>query len=302
MTSAKQFRGIFGIPATPFLPDESIDWKSLERVLHFTVEAGCHGMTIPVMASEVHALLDDERRRIAETAVRVVNGRIPVVVGVSGVSTAHSVGLAKHAQDVGADAVIAVPPHGRPPSKDEVVRFFHELGSALTIPVFVQNHNAGYPMDAATLAQLCREAPNVRYVKEETMYAGQVASKLLELAGDACQGVMGGKSGLYLINEFKRGESGNMPASHFGDAHSDIWNRLERGDEAGAREVHRRLLPLITFENLYGVSAFKEVLRRRGVIDHAVVRSPGKRELDPVDADELITLLAEVGDLLTWKA
>ena len=143
MTSSKPFRGIFGIPATPFLPDESIDWTSLERVLHFTVESGCHGMTIPVMASEVHVLTDDERRRIAETAVRVVNGRIPVVVGVSGISAAHSMGLAKRAQDAGADAVIAVPPHGRPPSKDEVTRFFHQLGESLQIPVFIQNHDAG---------------------------------------------------------------------------------------------------------------------------------------------------------------
>ena len=38
------FRGIYGIPVTPFHEDETIDWKSMESVLHFTVEAGCHGV------------------------------------------------------------------------------------------------------------------------------------------------------------------------------------------------------------------------------------------------------------------
>ena len=48
----KKFRGIFGIPVTPFNNDESIDYKSLEKVINFTVENGCNGIVMPVMASE----------------------------------------------------------------------------------------------------------------------------------------------------------------------------------------------------------------------------------------------------------
>ena len=59
----KKFRGIFGIPVTPFNNDESIDYNSLEKVINFTVENGCNGIVIPVMASEYQTLTDEERKK-----------------------------------------------------------------------------------------------------------------------------------------------------------------------------------------------------------------------------------------------
>ena len=115
----KRYRGIFGIPATPFNEDATLDEKGLDSVLNFTVDAGAHGIVVPVMASEYRVLDDDERKLIAERAVAISAGRVPVVIGVAGISTFHSMALAKHAQDTGADAVIALPPHSRAPSKAE---------------------------------------------------------------------------------------------------------------------------------------------------------------------------------------
>jgi 4-hydroxy-tetrahydrodipicolinate synthase len=301
MNPHKQFRGIFGIPPTPFNADESVDQKSLESVLHFTVESGCHGVVMPVMASEFNTLTDAERRNIVETTVRVVAGRIPVVAGVTGSSNPHSIELAKHAQGAGADAVIAMPPHGRPPSADEVKGFYELLGKAVGIPIFIQNHSQGARLSAEQLAALCRDVASVQYVKEETTYPGHVGTRLLELAGDSCKGVMGGSSGRYLLLEFARGFCGNMPASHYGDAMSTIWKSLDSGKEKDARALFQRMLPLINFENLYGIAAFKAVFVRRGVIAGDTIRSPGRNFLDRHDHAELDRMLAEVSDLLTWR-
>ena len=298
----KQFRGIFAIPPTPFNPDETLDSKGLDSILNFTVDAGAHGIVMPVMASEYQALDDGERHVIAERAVAISNGRIPVVVGVTGVSTSHTIALSRHAQDTGADAVIAMPPHGRAPSRDEAIKFFDDLGRALSIPVFNQNHNLGYGMDAETIVKVMRNSPNVDYLKEETTYAGQVTTQVIENAGDACKGVMGGTSGRWITAEFNRGQCGNMPASHMADVLSAIWNKLEAGDLDGGRADHNRVLPLISFENVYGVEAFKEVLVRRGVIESATVRSPGRHGMDRHDLKELDRLLAAISDLMTWRA
>jgi len=301
LTKATQYRGIFGIPATPFKDDETLDRKSLESVLHFTVESGCHGVVMPVMASEFSTLTDTERRMVIEATIRVVNHRIPVVAGVSGIGNAHSIELARYAEGAGAEAVIAMPPHGRPPSYDEVRRFYELLGAAIKIPIFIQNHNQGARLNAEQLAGLCRDVANVDYVKEETTYAAQVGSKLLELAPAHCRGVMGGGSGRYILMEYARGFCGNMPASHFGDPMSKLWNLLESGKAAEAGELYRRMLPLIVFEGIYGIEAFKAVLVKRGIIASATVRSPGRHSMDPQDMAELVRLLAEVGDLLTWR-
>ena len=119
-SNSDQYRGIFGIPATPFNDDETLDIRSLESVLNFSVENGCTGIVMPVMASEYHVLTDAERKQISEITVKVVDNRVTTVAGVTGVSNAHSIDIAKHAQDVGFDSVIAMPPYSMKPSTTEI--------------------------------------------------------------------------------------------------------------------------------------------------------------------------------------
>ncbi|MDA1280581.1 MAG: dihydrodipicolinate synthase family protein [Chloroflexi bacterium] len=301
-SKSRQFRGIYGIPATPFLEDDTLDIRSLEAVLHFSVENGCHGIVMPVMASEYQSLTDDERKLIFEFTTKIVDRRIPTVAGVTGISNAHSIGLAKHAQDAGFDSVIAMPPHSAKPSTAEVLVFFEQLSDALNIPIWIQNHSAGAPLSADQLAELCEKVENVSYVKEETQFAGQLTTALLEQAGHSVKGVMGGMGCKFLVAEYNRGMCGNMPASHYGDIHSKIWELLEIGDQSRAREIHTRMAPLNNWESLYGMRAFKEVLFRRGVITSPTTRSPGKKSLDKYDMAELDALLATIDDMFTWKA
>ena len=129
--STTQYRGIYGIPATPFNEDETLDVRSLESVLNFSVDNGCHGIVMPVMASEYQSLTDEERKTIFEITARVVDGRKPTIAGVTGVSNIHSIELARHAQELGFDSVIAMPPHNIKPSTEEVQTFFEQLSDAL---------------------------------------------------------------------------------------------------------------------------------------------------------------------------
>ncbi|NQW16927.1 MAG: dihydrodipicolinate synthase family protein [Chloroflexi bacterium] len=297
----QQFRGIYGITPTPFNPDESLDLKGVDAILHFTIDAGAHGIVAPVMASEYNVLTDDERKIIFERSVKISNGRIPVVAGVTGISNPHSIALAKVAQDAGVDAVIAMPPHSRPTNRSEAVRFFEQLDQAMDVPVFIQNHNAGFGLDAGTLIEVMSGSTHIKWLKEETTWGSHVTTEVLEKAGDACKGIMGGASGRFLPSEFDRGMCGNMPASHFSDVIGAIWNKFDSGDIDGGRADHQRFLPMINFENIYGVAAFKEVLVRRGVIASATIRSPGRVEMDRQDHEELTKLLDGIDDLMTWK-
>ena len=268
-------------------------------MLHFTVEAGCHGVVMPVMVSEFQVLTDEERKEIVETTVRVVAGRVPVVAGVTGTANAHSIGLARHAQDVGADAIIAMPPHSRATTESEVLRFFHELADAVDLPVFVQNFGGAYAMPTDTLAKLAHDVPNLSYVKEEGAEPLQAATRIIEAAGDDILGVMGGFGARMLMDEWRRGEAGNMPASHYGDVHANIWNLLEEGDEEGARAIYERILPVILHDNL---AVIKEIFVRRGVIANSTMRSPyGITPPDQHGWDEIDYLYDRIDDLLTWK-
>src|SRR5579859_7555897 len=87
----ERFRGVFAIPPTPFDDADNVDEPSLRACVDFCVDAGAHGIVAPVNASESIALTDTERLRVTEVLVEQAAGRVPVVIGVSGVSTTASV-------------------------------------------------------------------------------------------------------------------------------------------------------------------------------------------------------------------
>jgi 4-hydroxy-tetrahydrodipicolinate synthase len=298
-----RFRGVFTIPVTPFDASGALDEASLARCVAFCVEAGAHGIVAPVNASEVTGLTDDERRRVAEIVVATVAGQIPVVVGVSGVSATHAAQFAGHARAIGADAVIAMPPYVRKAGQAEIVDYFRAVARAAELPVFIQNYPGpiGTPLSAAFMARLVQEIDGVTYVKEETVPAGHVMTEVFALAGPRLDGVMGGMAGRFLIDEYGRGACGTMPACEVTDVHVALWNALEAGDDALARSIYNRLLPLLNIEWLYGAAVYKEVLRRRGVIECAALRGPGMHTLDVFDHRELDQILADVSELFTTQ-
>ncbi len=296
-----QMRGVFTIPVTPFDDRGDIDEDSLRHCVQLCVDAGAHGVIAPVNASEAPLLSEQERLRVARIVVETVDHRVPVVVGVSAATTGLSQMFAQHAREIGADAVMAMPPYARKPSGDELLEYFRVVAVSAHLPVFVQNYSgpAGTPMTAAFMARLVQEIDGVESINEETLAAGHVMSETFQLAGPRLKGIMGGMAGRFMLDEYARGACGTMPACEVTDVHVAIWNALDSGDLARARALHNRLIPLLNIEWLYGPAMYKEVLRRRGVIDTAKVRGPGAVELDAADQRELDAILADVSQLFT---
>jgi len=300
---AQGFRGVFTIPVTPFDRHGNIDEDSLKNEVDWCVRAGAHGIVAPVNASESPTLLDDERKRVTRLVVETTTKRVPVVIGVSGVSTQASVMFTKYARQVGADAVIAMPPYGvRLADPESVFAFYQAVADAADgLPVFIQNWGgpAGTIMTAHLMTRLMTEIDNVSYLKEETANAGHLMTTVLATAGDACEGIMGGIGGRYLMDEFRRGACGTMPACQTTDIHVNIWNALEVGNLDKARRTFYRLLPLLNMEAAFGPIVYKEVLKRRGVIANTTLRSRRDSGLDEYDHKELDEILRDVSDLFS---
>ncbi len=317
MPKPKQMRGVYSIPVTPFDEQGAVDYRSLARCVEFCVEAGADGIVMPVNASEGPTLSDEERARVTRAGIKAVAGAVPFVAGVSGSSPQHSVEMAKGAAEAGADSLIAMPPQNAGGS--QIWDFYCTLAEATSLPVWIQNNRPPYAPTVPTdmMLRLLKEQPTVQYVKEESLLPGQVITKLIWEGGDTLKGVMGGMGGRYLIDEYWRGACGTMPAGHITDAHAKLWAALEKGKaELGkprgagtwvqpvsdeAREIWERMLPALNFEFLFGVSAYKAVFHKRGIIKTAVTRIPAGRPLDRQDLEELDTILDRMGDLLTWR-
>lgn len=278
------FAGIYQILHTPFTDAGEIDWESLGAQIDFCLKAGVHGLVTPVMASEFFALSDAERTEVVEYTLSAVNHRVPVLIGVQGLTERLALAFAEHAAAHGADGLLAMPPYLRKASTPGVESYFRQLAQ-LGLPLMIQNAPApvGSPLSPRALADLLRDEPAIEYIKEETPPILQRITQIRELAGDACKGVFGGANGLFLPEELARGACGNMPAGGAVDIQVRIYDRYMAGDRAGAEALHFRLLPLLIHAQTHGVTFHKWLLWRRGVLASSHARDPQQLPLDEHD-------------------
>ena len=279
------FAGIFQIVHTPFDQDGSIDWESLETQVDFSLAAGVHGLVVPAMASEFFSLSDRERTALVRRVCELVEGRVPTIGCVQGVSVQHAMALADEAVAAGVQGLMAMPPYLRKPTAREVVHYFTTLGG-IGLPLIIQNAPPpiGTPLDARQLAELMATVEAIQYVKEEAAPILHRISSIVAAAEQGCSGVFGGANGLYLLDELDRGACGNMPAGGFVDVQVRIYELYRSGDRAAAQALQDRLLPLLGYASMYGVTAHKHLLHRRGVLRSPTHRDPQGIELDTADA------------------
>jgi dihydrodipicolinate synthase/N-acetylneuraminate lyase len=296
---AEPWHGIFTIPITPFHADLSLDFPGLERVIDFCVAAGAHGVVYPVMASEFVSLDDAERRQAVECVLRRVNGRVPVVVGITGVNASHSLALAAHAQEHGASALIAMPPVPSAMGAEDATAFYRRLDAAVRVPIFIQNAAAyggtGLPID--TVVALVRESRNIRYVKEEAPPSLHRIEQMARVAEGQARGVFGGGGGLMLLEELERGAAGTMPACEWTDVLARVYEDWRAGRSDEARALFQRLLPSIVMESHFGMAFAKAVLVERGIIACGRTRV-GSRSLNDSDRAHIRAALDRLRDVL----
>src|SRR5665647_3774397 len=101
-------RGIIHVPVTPFTPENKVNLDTYGRVIEFLLRQNASSLCINLHLAESLNLTTDERKLLAKTTVEVVAGRVPVIVHVSLPGTDQAVELARHAEEAGADCVIAL--------------------------------------------------------------------------------------------------------------------------------------------------------------------------------------------------
>lgn len=294
------FRGIYVIVTTPFTDDFALDEGALERTMDFCLAAGVHGVVANALASEGGYLSETERKRAAEIVVGKARGKVPSIVAVSAPHYLLAAEYARHAESIGADAVMSLPPTLHPSSPADIKAHYKAIGAATSLPLVIQNVSGqgASALSAALIAELVREIPTARFVKEELGYPAQTVGEIIKLSGDKLEGVMGGKAGKTLMEEVRHGVSGTMPACEIADVHVALWNAIEAKDDKRARQIFQRLLPLLDLESNYGMPLMKEVLKMRGVIASNAVRQSGFRALDDAARAEAAVIMDDLADLM----
>lgn len=277
---APMLHGLMPILATPFDESGALDRASLRRLVEFQLASGVDGVAVFGMASEGFALTAAERRTILSDVVEVVAGRVPVVAGVNGTSTATSIEQSLIAQEGGADALMVLPPFMVKPPAASLVDFYGEVAAATSLSVMVQDAPGvtGVAMAPSLIAELAR-LDGVDSVKIEAPPTAPKVGAVVDAIGDANFAVLGGQNAQFCLEEYARGAVGTMPACEFADLLAPVLEQFITGRVDEARAGFRRMLPLVLVGLQGGIAwaVHKEVLVARGIIDHATVRYPAAR-------------------------
>lgn len=168
-------KGIMQAPVTPFKDDFSFDAETFEKMVDFHVRHGAPAITWPYHKSESLNLRVSERKRGVELLVRTVAKRIPVLVFVGALSEDDSVALARHAEQAGADAVIAISPYCRRPSQDEIYDAVVRIGAAVSLPVIAYNspwrNGEGVEFTGELTRRLIERLPNFAGMKDASFHS-----------------------------------------------------------------------------------------------------------------------------------
>ena len=130
--------GLTHAPLTPFVHDR-IDHDTYRKVIDFHLRNRAEGLALPMHAGESVSLTAEERKALAEFAIKQVAGRVPVIINVSEAGTAIASSLAAHSRKTGATALICSVPYYWTPPQSMLVEHFATIGQAGGLPFFVLN-------------------------------------------------------------------------------------------------------------------------------------------------------------------
>ena len=296
MARFNHLKGCFGLLPTPYRDDYEIHLPDLRAAANFCCTSGQHGIVWPVMVGEFFFLGEEERLRGLDAVLEEINGRLPLVFGCSGVSLQQVLLFARAAQKAGADSIIAMAPARADASM--AMEMFRRMADAYDGPIMLQNAATYAPLTAEQIAKLVEEVPSIEYIKEERPPGPKHIAEVYALVGDKVKTIFGGFGGRFLPDELRRGANGCMPACEIADLLAKVMEIWWTGDQAGARALHTRLLPLI---NLETYPFMRYMLKRRGVFTALVERAPaGALALDAEDKREISILLDAIKDEIEY--
>ncbi len=293
--------GVFVIAATPFTEDGALDLASTDRMVDFYLETGVTGMTILGIMGEAPKLSGEESRSFVKRVLARIDGRVPVIVGVSGAGIDPMKALTAEVMEAGAAGVMVAPMQGMGP-EDRIEGYFAQVCKALgpDVPVCLQDYpqTTGVRMSVDSILKIARDNPQVVMLKHEDWPGLTKLSRVRAETGTAEQprlSILTGNSALFLPQEMQRGADGAMTGFAYPEMMVQVVDLSLKGDHDRAEDIFDAYLPLVRYEQQLGLGLAirKETLRRRGVIATAKVRAPGP-VMTKADHDELSRLVARL--------
>lgn len=255
---------------TPFKKDGSVDYEALERVIDYQLNNGADFLCILATTGETPCLTADEKVAIKQLVVKLVAGRIPIVMGCGGNNTAAVVEELKNTDWSGIDGILSVCPYYNKPSQEGLYQHFKAIAKASPLPVILYNvpGRTGINLKAETTCRLAHDCENIVAIKEASGSLEQV-DDIIKNRPDGFD-VLSGDDAL-TFPMVASGAAGVI--SVIGNALPKEFSRMIRyefrGEYEPARRIHHKFTELYQLLFVDGNPAgVKALLHEMGMIEN----------------------------------
>ncbi|MEO9163485.1 MAG: 4-hydroxy-tetrahydrodipicolinate synthase [Casimicrobiaceae bacterium] len=288
-----RFHGVVPAMATPFAGDGALDEPRIEALIEWYLASGVHGISVAGSQGEFFSMSEQERQRLIEISVRVINGRVPLYAGTGGVTTHDSIAATKTAETLGADLALVITPYFAQPNQDELVEHYSAIARATTLPVMLYNNPPRTSVNVlpATLAR-CMASPNIVGIKDSSGDLTQSVEYLLGAPRPAL--LFSGRDTVSLAMMMHGAQGTVSPAANvFPQLIVAMYDKLQAGQLAQARAISDAVAPL---RAAWALGSFPVVIKEAmSLVGHSA--GPARRPILPLSDSKRATLKSVVDSI-----
>ncbi|WP_455076264.1 4-hydroxy-tetrahydrodipicolinate synthase [Prevotella koreensis] len=289
------FKGLGIALVTPFTSDEQVDYESLKRLIDYQINNGADFLCIMATTGEIPTLTTEEKQRIKELVLNIVQGRLPILMGCGGNNTSAVVEELQKNDFDGIDGILSICPFYNKPTQEGLFKHFEAISKATTLPIVLYNvpGRTGVNMEAETTIKLAHECQNIVAIKEASGNLKQV-EEIIKNKPSNFDVISGDDALTYQIIE--RGATGviSVIGNAFPKEFSNMVHLELKGNYENALKIHRNLTDIFDLLFIDGNPAgIKATLSEMGMIEN-VLRLP----LVPARPDTIQSISKLVKELL----
>lgn len=244
-----KIEGIIAYPVTPFKADgQQLDLDALSISLNALLESQCDAIAPLGSAGESAYLTWQEWQQVAQTTIAVVNQRVPVIVGISELTTAMAIQKAKKAEELGADVIMVIPVSYWKLTDQEIYDYYQQIAASVKLPIMVYNNPAtsGIDMSPELIVKMFNQIDNICMVKDST---GDI--QRMHKFHTLTQGQLPFYNGSnpLALEAFCAGATGWCTAAPnlLGDLPKQLYQAIQQGDLTKAQAIFYQQLPVLSF-------------------------------------------------------
>lgn len=262
------FKGSIVAIVTPFKNNE-IDYNRFETLLNFHLENETDGILLLGTTGESPSIASDEREQLINFANKIVDGKVPLIVGTGSNNLHHTISMTSKAREKEVDAALVITPYYNKPTQNGLYKYFAEVASKVDLPIIIYNvpGRTGVNISAETTVRLAANFTNIVGIKEASGDLVQASKIVRDTDESFC--VLSGEDAVTLPL-LACGAKGviSVTANVVPQKMHDMVNYALKGDFEKARKIHLELLDLhdIMFVETNPIPV-KEALYRMNMIE-----------------------------------